>query len=68
MDLVTEEFYFSEYISTGSSHSALVNTYQYCYIVSNDNDVMIFNMAEKLPVKLSQQENRFLKLEIMALD
>ena len=68
MDSVTEEFYFSEYASTGYSQSALVNRYQYCYILSNDTDVMIFNMAEKLPVKLSEQEKSCLKLEIMALD
>ena len=54
MDSMTEEFYFSEYISTGYSQSALVNTYQNYNILSNDTYVMIFNMTEKLPVKLSQ--------------
>ena len=64
MDSMTEEFYFSEYISTGYSQSALVNTYQNFYILSNDTDVMIFGMTEKL----SQKEKSFLKLEIMTLN
>ena len=68
MDSMTEEFYFSKYISTGYSQSALVNTYQNFYILSNDTDVMIFGMTEKLPLKLYQKEKSFLKLEIMTLN
>ena len=68
MESMTEEFYFSEYINTGYSQSALVNTYQSFYILSNDTDVMIFGMTEKLPLKLSQKEKSFLKLEILTLN
>ena len=68
MDSMTEEFYFSEYISTGYSQFALANTYQNLYMLSNDTDVMIFGMTEKLPLKLYQKEKSFLKLEIMTLN
>ena len=68
MDSMTEEFYFSEYISTGYSQFALANTYQNFYMLSNDTDVMIFGMTEKLLLKLYQKEKSFLKLEIMTLN
>ena len=35
--------------------SAWVNTYRSYYQLSNDTDVMVFNIIEKVPVKLSQK-------------
>ena len=40
-----------------------VNMYQNYYQLSNDTDVMVFNMIEKLPVKLSQKGSFCLNYE-----
>ena len=54
MDLVTEEFYFNEYISAGYGQSAGVNTDGKYFALSNDNDVMVFNIREKVPVNFTK--------------
>ena len=48
MNLVTEEFY----ISAGYGQSARVNTSQDYYEISNDTKIMVFNITEKMPVKI----------------
>ena len=53
IDLVTEEFYFSEYISAGYGQSASVNTDGKYFALSNDTDVMVFDITEKVPVNFT---------------
>ena len=54
MDLVTEEFYFSEYMSAGYGQSAGVNTNRKYFALSNNTDIMVFNITEKVPVSFTK--------------
>ena len=64
MDLVTEEFYFSEYMSAGYGQSAGVNTNGKYFALSNNTDIMVFNITEKVPVSFTKSFSEWFPLKV----
>ena len=62
--LVTEEFYFNEYMSTGYGQSAGVNTDGKYFELSNDTDVMVFNITKKVSVNFIKPFSAWCPLKV----